>query len=582
VLASASLVLAGLGATPATSAPDSECPAAFPVAEIADGQAVEGLTVSKGTTPEGFTGEVLGVLDDGIAPGFDMIIARLHSPEIDRVGGIWEGMSGSPVYAADGRLVGAVSYGLSFGASPVAGITPAEEMYRLVSTPPAAAQPGATSLRAGQGTGKVAIPRSLQREIVASGRTSSTEAGSGMARLPVPLGISGMVTGKRLNRAAKALDVDNVRVYKSGAVTDGTEPAAPIVPGGNLAGSISYGDLSAIGIGTATAVCGDEVIGFGHPFMFSGPSTLSMHGASAIYVQEDPTFPPYKVANAGAAVGGITQDRMAGILGVEGAPPPTTSVTSDVSVPGRSPRTGTTKTSVDEEVPFIAAFHLLVDQDRVFDGISGGSAEVGWTVTGQRADGSEFSYSRDDRFANQYDITFAPVFPLYFQLSRLQNRAHQDVTITDIHTRSLINRDYQSYRLQRVEIRSGGAWSPLRRNRMLVLKAGTTKQFRVTLTSAQLPQTTVRLAIPVPARAGGKGGYLRFLGGRSAGGAGSAKSLDELLEKFANAPRNDEVLGRLHFFGPGNGALDKSARPQAQDAVVSGRTTVPVVVVRRR
>jgi hypothetical protein len=58
--------------------------------------------------------------------------------------------------------------------------------------------------------------------------------------------------------------------------------------------------------------------------------------------------------------------------------------------------------------------------------------------------------------------------------------------------------------------------------------------------------------------------------------------LDELLEKFANAPRNDEVIGRLHFFGPGNGALDRAARPQAQDAVVSGRTTVPVVVVRRR
>ena len=41
-------------------------------------------------------------------------------------------MSGSPVYAADGRLVGAVAYGLA-GSSPIAGITPAAEMVKLLT-----------------------------------------------------------------------------------------------------------------------------------------------------------------------------------------------------------------------------------------------------------------------------------------------------------------------------------------------------------------------------------------------------------------------------------------------------------------
>jgi hypothetical protein len=40
-------------------------------------------------------------------------------------------MSGSPVYAADGRLIGAVAYGLA-GASTIAGITPAADMYTQV------------------------------------------------------------------------------------------------------------------------------------------------------------------------------------------------------------------------------------------------------------------------------------------------------------------------------------------------------------------------------------------------------------------------------------------------------------------
>ena len=68
------------------------------------------------------------MLQDGIAPDVDMVMMRLTSPEIDRVGGIWQGMSGSPVYAADGRLIGAVAYGLSWGPSPVAGVTPFADM----------------------------------------------------------------------------------------------------------------------------------------------------------------------------------------------------------------------------------------------------------------------------------------------------------------------------------------------------------------------------------------------------------------------------------------------------------------------
>ncbi|HYF72274.1 MAG TPA: hypothetical protein VD864_05610, partial [Nocardioides sp.] len=118
------ITVAGLGLAAVTGAtgpaqaadPAGDCATPYPVADLVDEQPVTGLTVSRGTTPEGFTGEVIGVLDDGVAPGVDMVMVRLTSPEIDRVG-IWQGMSGSPVYAADGRLIGAVAYGLAMGAS---------------------------------------------------------------------------------------------------------------------------------------------------------------------------------------------------------------------------------------------------------------------------------------------------------------------------------------------------------------------------------------------------------------------------------------------------------------------------------
>lgn len=145
VLACVSAALISSG--PAHSAPDPACPPAFPTADLVADDPVTGLTVSKGEVPDAFSGKVLGVLDDGIAVGLDMIMVRLTSSEIDRVG-IWAGMSGSPVYAEDGRLIGAVSYGLSFGPSTVAGVTPAANMQALLDAAPsdAAARTALTQL----------------------------------------------------------------------------------------------------------------------------------------------------------------------------------------------------------------------------------------------------------------------------------------------------------------------------------------------------------------------------------------------------------------------------------------------------
>ncbi|GMA87131.1 hypothetical protein GCM10025868_23810 [Angustibacter aerolatus] len=44
-------------------------------------------------------------------------------------------MSGSPVYTADGHLIGSVSYGLA-GSSPIAGITPAASLETLRTADP--------------------------------------------------------------------------------------------------------------------------------------------------------------------------------------------------------------------------------------------------------------------------------------------------------------------------------------------------------------------------------------------------------------------------------------------------------------
>src|SRR5689334_2374467 len=126
----AGLCVAGTATLASPShAASGTCDEAYPVASLTRDQAVTGLTVTQGTDPSSgaFTGKIIGVLKDGIEPGVDMVMAQLTSTQIDQ-SGIWEGMSGSPVYASDGRLIGAVAYTLSYGSTPVAGITPWEDM----------------------------------------------------------------------------------------------------------------------------------------------------------------------------------------------------------------------------------------------------------------------------------------------------------------------------------------------------------------------------------------------------------------------------------------------------------------------
>jgi hypothetical protein len=587
----AAAVAAGLAAAPvASSVPSSkECPLPYPVSSVTRGQQVTGLTVSSGTTPEGFSGEVLGVVKDGIAPGLDMVMARLTSPEIDRVGGIWQGMSGSPVYAADGRLIGAVAYGLAWGPSPVAGITPAAEMYRLLSEAPTDPTAQAT-LRVAEGTESIAIPTTMSQRMVSSGVVAQEEADDGMSRLPVPFGISGMVNGKRLRQAANAFDLSGVRVHQSGSVSAADEPI-PVVAGGNLAASMSYGDVSAVGVGTATAVCGEEIVAFGHPMTFTGPSQMTLHGADAIYVQEDPVGPGFKLANAAAPIGAVTQDRLAGLLSLQrqSAVPDTTDITSYVTVPGEWSRTGTTRISVPRSVPDIAAFHLLADQDRVFDGIGGGTAQVGWTITGKRADGRTFTLVRTDKFANKYDLSYDPPFDLYDQLAQLQFNDAEEISIESISTTSTMSRQYAAYSVAKVRVLTAGRWRELRTDRPLFLRGGTTKRFRVQLTSLALGPARVQVNLEVPENIGRKNGMLEILGGNSyyAGGgegefaeegyisATSPVTFDALLSRLRRLPRNDQVLANLMLFRRNGSMLKRSARADAR-AVVNGGVTVEV------
>lgn len=581
-------VLVALSATtaPARSAPgdgpgvpDTEpCPAAATVASVNPGDAVTGKTVSSGTTIEGFEGEVLGVVEDAVSPGFDLIVARLTSPEIDRVGGIWSGMSGSPVYDSSGDLVGAVSYGFAYSPSPVAGITPAEEMQALLSEPPTATAPSPLATAAGRDT--VDLPGTMERRLVASGAATAAEVSGGLTRLPIALAVPGTVPKKRLAATLERMGMEGARVFATGSATP-TGPLYDIVSGGNLAVSESYGDVTFAGVGTATAVCDDEILAFGHPFAFTGKSALTMHGASAIYVQEDPNWVPFKMAQLGAPSGTVTQDRMAGLLATQteipSAPDITTSVTS-----GTRSRTGTTYIPAMNWFADVSAYHLLFNQQRVFDARAEGAQTSRWTVKGLRADGSAFEYTRADRFAHPDDLVWSAPDELFMQLFGLMNTGEK-ISFTEVDASSNMSPDYQAFTIKRLQIRNAGAWRPVRRP--LQVRPGVTKRFRVTLASDQLDTAYVRLAVTIPRRAVG-GGLLTFRGGNTYGGweefwyePTSGSSFDKELATIKATPRNDTVVADLQVERVRGGMATRSVRVRT-GAIVDGARYIPLVVRR--
>jgi SpoIVB peptidase S55 len=115
--------------SPATP-PPSATAGIYPLSEVHRGLHGVAYTVFEGTQPEPMDVEILGVLNNVLGPGQDMILARLKGSKPEYTG-VVAGMSGSPVYI-DGKLLGALSYRIGqFSKEPIAGITPIAEMLAV-------------------------------------------------------------------------------------------------------------------------------------------------------------------------------------------------------------------------------------------------------------------------------------------------------------------------------------------------------------------------------------------------------------------------------------------------------------------
>jgi hypothetical protein len=589
-----------LQAAPAVAVPVQGCPEVdvMPVADVRKGMFGQGLTVYEGTEPEPFTAEILGILENGIAPGRHMIVVEVSGPVIDRAGGAWYGMSGSPVYV-DGKLVGAFAWGLSYGTSNLGGLTAAEDMVKVLGYPEAGPEDDSEQ----EGTPPTAYSRRrvrmsprMQRSVARSSSATQRQVAGGFTQLLTPFSISGL-SDDRLAQLHDVISRERLPLlpYKGAAAAqDGSttqiDPTTePLNPGDSFAAALSYGDVTAAGIGTTTLVCAGKALAFGHPFSFEGKTFLGANHADAITVVEDPIFGSYKLATVEALVGVVDQDRLAGIRADLGEGPVLIPVTSSVNALNTNlSREGRTDVVESEFLPFLALEHLIANMDSVFDQYSGGSSTLSWTITGNGETTGPFTLNRSNVYASEYDISFESAFEILGNLFTLLGNDFEEVEFTGVDIDATVKEEVELYRIHDVLVSLNGG-DYLERRRLRARPGDTIGMQVVLLNFEETEERTVELAITLPAKArgekvieitsGGAGGGNEecFFFGENCESEEEVDSLAALIEALENSPHNNELLARLRG---GRRSKVTAQDGEVLDQVVAGFKRVRIRIIR--
>jgi hypothetical protein len=342
-------LFAGLGLTIPLAHGDAK-PRTIGVDEIKDGMKGYGLTVFKGTEPERFDVEVVGVLKN-FRPSQELILVKTPHPRLNVTKNV-RGMSGSPIYL-DGRLAGAYAYSWSaFQVEPVAGVTPIAPMLTELNRPiPAGFWPleggaplpgqqpkkGPPPAHASNGmTTFDGAPGSYDVEAHASQVATRLTAGLDPTRPIVPTATPLMLAGMSdrsmalVRKLFAPLGLDPVQAGGGGGAGK-DDPTAPkhFVNGGGVGVEMARGDVSFMGLGTVTDVQGTRLCGFGHPMMEAGTTALptAIGRVHWIFASDQHSS---KIGEAARSLGALVQDRQSAIIVDETKVAPVFPVTAEI------------------------------------------------------------------------------------------------------------------------------------------------------------------------------------------------------------------------------------------------------------
>lgn len=302
----------------------------MPLSEVKEGMQGTARTVFRGSEPEDFKVEILGIIPGAIGPKQDLIVGRISGGAADRTS-VFAGMSGSPVYV-NGKLVGAISYSFPFSKEPICGITPIEQMISIFEQKDrqrtTASEPRPISFAEMASTNwTVAFPKAPGTSglpAVPNNPLLATVAGQSFQPIATPITFSGF--------SQETLNLFTPQLLQAGLIpvsaVGGSAPMSPmkkadpttLVGGDSVSMQLTRGDYSLAAAGTVTWRDGEKIYAFGHPFLSLGTSDLPMSESHVVAVIPS-VANSFKLSVPDAMVGTMTQDRATGVFGKLGQAP---------------------------------------------------------------------------------------------------------------------------------------------------------------------------------------------------------------------------------------------------------------------
>lgn len=307
--------------------------------EIKDGMRGKAFTTFKGNSPVEYEVEIIGRVPNGLAPGRDLLLARLSGTNIEKTG-VFSGMSGSPIYIND-KFAGSISFQIgSFSKEIISGVTPAEYILD-VTTPYPEAQGVDSSQFLSALESRIFSQTMFQDPVLqsllpkASGYDLNQPGSKNiLEQMNLPLFSSG-INSEILSKMDKLLAGSGMQMMKidsSGGPSNWNYQfktagdfanellaanTAQLTPGSAVYVPLIRGDMGLGASGTLTYVENKNLFAFGHEFLRMGIVEIPIHAARVITVFGS-QLSGFHIVAPGDEIGCVVDDHLCGIHAVLG------------------------------------------------------------------------------------------------------------------------------------------------------------------------------------------------------------------------------------------------------------------------
>src|SRR5262249_42292096 len=187
------------------------------------------------------------------------------------------------------------------------------------------------------------------------------------------------------------------------------------------------------------------------------------------------------------------------------------------------------------------------------------------------SDGKSFTFTRTNRFASDFDVSFESIFEMLRFLSQMQGQSLVDVHFSKITITASAQELFREYRIDQVLQKTGpNTFVPVSSHRPIRVKAGGSAKLRVRLLPFR-DRGRVRnfdFTYRIPSNRAGSSGFFKVAGGGSnffgffcifggcGGGGGGTSTFGDLPQALCRPPRHDPLTPAL-VLGTARGAPGK-------------------------